>query len=124
MKNKANTKTLVIFTAFLSLFTGKLKKKGVFKMVRRKRQPIVPEARAGLDKLKAKVMKEAGYNVSEQAPDDVKYEVAKDMGVQLEKGYNGQITSKDAGRVGGQIGGRMVKELIQQAKANLGKQVH
>jgi hypothetical protein len=68
-------------------------------------------------------MKEAGYNVSEQAPDDVKYEVAKDMGVQLQKGYNGQITSKDAGRVGGQIGGRMVKELIQQAKANLGKQV-
>ncbi|ANX13001.1 alpha/beta hydrolase [Fictibacillus arsenicus] len=91
-------------------------------MARRKRQPIVPEAREGLDKLKAKVMREAGYNVSEQSPDDVKYEVAKDMGVQLGKGYNGTITSKDAGRVGGQIGGRMVKELIQQAKANLGKQ--
>jgi small acid-soluble spore protein D (minor alpha/beta-type SASP) len=91
-------------------------------MARRKRQPIVPEAREGLDKLKARVMREAGYNVSEKAPDDVKYEVAKDMGVQLGKGYNGQITSKDAGRVGGQIGGRMVKELIQQAKANLGKQ--
>ncbi|MCM3730797.1 alpha/beta-type small acid-soluble spore protein [Fictibacillus nanhaiensis] len=91
-------------------------------MARRKRQPIVPEAREGLDKLKAKVMREAGYNVSEKSPDDVKYEVAKDMGVSLEKGYNGKITSKDAGRVGGQIGGRMVKELIQQAKANLGKQ--
>jgi small acid-soluble spore protein D (minor alpha/beta-type SASP) len=91
-------------------------------MARRKRQPIVPEAREGLDKLKAKVMREAGYNVSEKSPDDVKYEVAKDMGVSLEKGYNGKITSKDAGRIGGQIGGRMVKELIQQAKANLGKQ--
>lgn len=91
-------------------------------MARRKRQPVVPEAREALDKLKAKVMKEAGYNVSEKSPDDVKYEVAKDMGVQLDKGYNGTITSKDAGRVGGKIGGRMVKELIQQAKANLGKQ--
>ncbi|RZT22260.1 MULTISPECIES: alpha/beta-type small acid-soluble spore protein [Fictibacillus] len=92
-------------------------------MARRKRQPVVPEAREALDKLKAKVMKEAGYNVSEKSPDDVKYEVAKDMGVQLGKGYNGTITSKDAGRVGGQIGGRMVKELIQQAKANLNKEV-
>jgi small acid-soluble spore protein D (minor alpha/beta-type SASP) len=89
-------------------------------MARRRRKPLVPEAREGLDQLKAKVMREAGYKVSH--PDDVKYEVAKDVGVTLDQGYNGQITAKDAGRVGGQIGGRMVKELIQQAKANLGKQ--
>jgi small acid-soluble spore protein D (minor alpha/beta-type SASP) len=89
-------------------------------MARKKRKPIVPEAREGLDQLKARVMREEGYRFTD--PDDVKYEVARDIGVSLGKGYNGQITASDAGRVGGKIGGRMVKELIMQAKQNLGKQ--
>lgn len=38
-----------------------------------------------------------------------KFEVANELGVPLQKGYNGQLSSKDAGSIGGQ----MVKKMIQ-----------
>ncbi len=41
-----------------------------------------------------------------------KYEVASEVGVNLKDGYNGDISAKDAGK----IGGNMVKKLIQQAE--------
>ena len=41
-----------------------------------------------------------------------KYEVANEVGVNLKQGYNGDLSSRDAGRIGGQ----MVKKLIQQAE--------
>ena len=41
--------------------------------------------------------------------DQMKYEVASELGVNLKQGYNGDLTSKDAGRVGGQI----VKKVFQ-----------
>jgi len=50
---------------------------------------LVPDARAGLDKFKM--------------------EAASDVGVNLKQGYNGDLTSKQAGSVGGQ----MVKKMIQ-----------
>ena len=50
---------------------------------------LVPEARAALDKLKM--------------------EAATEVGVNLKQGYNGDITAKQAGSVGGQ----MVKKMIQ-----------
>ena len=56
---------------------------------------VVPEAREALDKFK--------------------YEVASEVGVNLKNGYNGDISAKDAGR----IGGNMVKKLIQQAENNM-----
>ena len=43
-----------------------------------------------------------------------KYEVASEVGVNLKDGYNGDISARDAGRIGGQ----MVKKLIQQAENN------
>ena len=45
----------------------------------------------------------------------MKYEVAKEVGVPLKQGYNGDLSSKDAGRVGG----NMVRKLIQQAENNM-----
>ena len=33
----------------------------------------------------------------------MKYEVANEIGVNLKQGYNGDLSSKDAGRIGGQI---------------------
>lgn len=33
----------------------------------------------------------------------MKYEVAKEVGVPLKEGYNGDITSREAGRIGGTI---------------------
>ena len=50
-----------------------------------------PQARAALDKFK--------------------YEVANELGVNLKQCYNGDLTSKQAG----QIGGEMVKKLVAKA---------
>ncbi|UZJ79079.1 alpha/beta-type small acid-soluble spore protein [Fictibacillus sp. KU28468] len=91
-------------------------------MARRSRRPLVPEAREALDQLKAQVMRDVGYQVDPSQPDAVKFEVAKDVNVPLQNDYNGQLTAKQAGTVGGQIGGRMVSELIRQAKQHLNKQ--
>jgi small acid-soluble spore protein D (minor alpha/beta-type SASP) len=77
-----------------------------------RRKILVPEARVGLDLLKAKLS-------NTQSPDDSKYEVAKEVGVPLKHGYNGELTSHQAGKVGGSIGGRMVKELVKMAQENI-----
>ena len=44
-----------------------------------------------------------------------KYEVANEVGVNLKQGYNGDLSSKDAGK----IGGNMVRKLIQQAESQM-----
>ncbi|MEH7383819.1 alpha/beta-type small acid-soluble spore protein [Bacillus sp. JJ1521] len=90
-------------------------------MARRKRRPLVPEAREELDQLKASVMKKQGYKTDPANPDSVKYEVARDLGIPLNDNYNGNLTSKQAGKVGGNIGGNMVKEMIRMAQENLNK---
>ncbi|SOC09473.1 small acid-soluble spore protein alpha/beta type [Ureibacillus xyleni] len=82
-------------------------------MGRRSRNKIlVPEARQGLDELKAKV---AGTT----NPDQAKFEIAEEIGVPLKEGYNGKLTSEEAGKVGGRLGGNMVKELVKMAQENL-----
>lgn len=53
---------------------------------------LVPEARAALDRFKM--------------------EAASEVGVTLAQGYNGNLTSKQAGSVGGQ----MVKKMIQSVE--------
>ena len=58
-------------------------------------QKVVPEAREALDRFK--------------------YEVASEVGVNLKQGYNGDISARDAGRIGGQ----MVRKMIQQAENNM-----
>ncbi|RXT13618.1 alpha/beta-type small acid-soluble spore protein [Ammoniphilus sp. CFH 90114] len=80
---------------------------------------LIPEARAGLQKLKQDVMKNEGYQVNQA--DDVKFEVAKELGIPLQKGYNGHLEAKDAGSIGGKIGGNMVKEMIRMAQEQLRK---
>ncbi len=49
------------------------------------------------------------------ALDKFKYEVASEVGVNLKEGYNGEISAKDAGK----IGGNMVKKMIEQAERNM-----
>lgn len=84
-----------------------------------RRRLLVPEAKDALQQLKGKVMAEAGYQVDPNAPDQVKYEVAKDLNIPLKAKNNGELRSEQAGQIGGQIGGRMVKELIRTAQQNL-----
>ena len=49
----------------------------------------VPEAKAAMDKFKT--------------------EVASELGVNLKEGYNGDLTSREAGSIGGEMVRRMVK---------------
>lgn len=74
----------------------------------RRRKPLVPGAQRGLDALKARVAQVAD-------PLQAKYEVAQELQVPLQRGYNGQLTSHDAGRIGGRLGGSMVKEMVRMA---------
>ena len=55
----------------------------------------VPEARAAMDRFKM--------------------EAAQEVGVNLKEGYNGDLTSREAGSVGGQ----MVKKMIESYEKNL-----
>lgn len=82
-----------------------------------KRRPLVPEARGALNQLKTDVMKKQGYQAKSQ--ENIKYEVAKEVNVPLKEGYNGQLTSEQAGKVGGPIGGHMVKEMIRMAQEQM-----
>lgn len=56
---------------------------------------LVPEAREALDKFKM--------------------EAAAEVGVNLKQGYNGHLTSREAGSVGGQ----MVKKMIESYENNM-----
>ncbi|MBD2865223.1 alpha/beta-type small acid-soluble spore protein [Paenibacillus oceani] len=89
---------------------------------RSRRTPIVPEAGKSLDAFKVAVMKQEGYAVSPEQPDHVKFEVARTLGIPLTSGDNGQLTTEDAGKIGGQIGGAMVREMIKMAREQLKKQ--
>ncbi|SDM17086.1 alpha/beta-type small acid-soluble spore protein [Sediminibacillus halophilus] len=78
----------------------------------RRNKILVPGAREGLDKLKAKVSKS-------QTPENAKYETAEEQGIDLKHGYNGDMKAKDAGKIGGKIGGSMVKEMIEMAEKQM-----
>ena len=56
---------------------------------------VVPEAKAAMEKFKM--------------------EAAQDVGVNLKQGYNGDLTSKQAGSIGGQ----MVKKMIESYENGL-----
>ena len=56
---------------------------------------LVPEAKAALDQFKM--------------------EAANEVGVNLTQGYNGNLTSKQAGSIGGQ----MVKKMVESYENNL-----
>ena len=53
-----------------------------------------------------------------QALDNMKYEIAGELGINLKKGYNGDLPSRQAGY----IGGYMVKRLIEQAERGMANQ--
>ncbi|XEC93336.1 alpha/beta-type small acid-soluble spore protein [Paenibacillus tarimensis] len=90
-------------------------------MARRRRQHLVQGAEQGLNTLKANLMRQQGYAVDPNRPDDVKFEVAKTLGVPLKAGDNGELTTEQAGKVGGNIGGPMVREMIRLAQETLTK---
>ena len=59
----------------------------------------VPEAKAAMDRFKT--------------------EVASELGVNLKEGYNGDLTSKEAGSIGGEMVRRMIKKQEEYMKSAL-----
>lgn len=53
---------------------------------------------------------------AKEAMNKFKMEVANEVGVNLKQGYNGDLTSRQAGT----IGGNMVKKMIHQAESQMG----
>ena len=49
------------------------------------------------------------------ALDNMKFEIARELGLNFKQGYNGDLSSRD----NGYVGGYMVKRLIQQAENQL-----
>ncbi|KAJ49834.1 hypothetical protein BD780_001949 [Clostridium tetanomorphum] len=64
-------------------------------MANRNNRVLVPEAKEGLNRFKM--------------------ESAKEVGVNLTNGYNGNLTSREAGSVGG----NMVKKMVEAYERNL-----
>ena len=52
---------------------------------------------------------------AKQLLNNMKYEVASEVGVNLQQGYNGDIPAREAGR----IGGNMVKKMIAYAETSM-----
>ncbi len=52
---------------------------------------------------------------AKRSMDQFKTEVANSMNVDLKQGYNGDLTSREAGS----IGGEMVKRMIRYAESNM-----
>ena len=59
----------------------------------------------------------SSINVPEarQAMEQFKQQAASEVGVNLKQGYNGDLTSREAGSVGGQ----MVKKMIESYEQNM-----
>lgn len=55
---------------------------------------------------------------AKQAMYNMKHEVANELGITLNQGYNGNLSSKDAG----QIGGNMVKKMIEAQERQMSGQ--
>ena len=85
-----------VVCSFLRCSIGaKLGKGEVSNMSKKSNRINVPEAREAMDKFKM--------------------EAANEVGVDLKEGYNGHLTSREAGSVGGQ----MVKKMIESYERNL-----
>ncbi len=52
---------------------------------------------------------------AKEALDKFKYEIASEIGVNLKQGYNGELTSAQAGSVGGE----MVKRMIERQEQSM-----
>lgn len=59
--------------------------------------------------------KKSSVPQARDALDKFKMEAARDVGVNLKNGYNGDLTSKEAGSVGGQ----MVKKMVDSYENGL-----
>ena len=55
-----------------------------------------------------------------QAMYNMKHEIANELGIQLNQGYNGNLSSKDAGQIGGNMVKKMIEAQERQMSGNAG----
>lgn len=58
---------------------------------------------------------------AKEAMNRFKEEVASELGVPLKKGYNGELTSAQAGSIGGQMVKRMIQKQEEQMSSGMSK---
>lgn len=63
----------------------------------------------------------ARSKISTGLGDRFKFEIAEELGITLRHGDNGNMTAREAGRIGGRIGGNMVKVMIRHAEEALAR---
>ena len=51
---------------------------------------------------------------SRNALSNMKFEIAKEFGINLKDGYNGDLTAREAGTIGGEVTKRLIKMAEQQ----------
>lgn len=116
---------------------------------RRRRTLLVPEARAALDDLRSSVVVQQSYSQEKATVGELSPEVsqpalpagnqsgvvgqpfsgsvqgvAQNLGVSYQATGNGNMTTRQAGRIGGAIGGSMIQRLIVIAEQELTKRPH
>ncbi|MBE3552858.1 MAG: alpha/beta-type small acid-soluble spore protein [Kyrpidia tusciae] len=85
----------------------------------RRRRILVPEARPALDRLKRDLMEEKGFTSDQGRDQPLEEQVAGRLGIPLGKGDDGDLTTRQAGKVGGAMGGPLVRKLIEMAQQQL-----
>ena len=70
----------------------------------------------GENKMATKNSNRINVPEARQAMENMKQEVASELGITLNKGYNGNLSSKDAGH----IGGNMVRKMIEAQERTMG----
>ena len=65
-------------------------------------------------------MSKSKINVPEakQAMENFKMEAANEVGVNLKQGYNGDLTARQAGSIGGQMVKKMIEDYENKIKQN------
>ena len=55
---------------------------------------------------------------AKDALSNMKFEIARELGVNLKQGYNGDLTARDTGYVGGYMVKKMIEDYERQASGN------
>lgn len=98
-----------------------------------RRRILNPLAQKALQDMKLEIAEEMGYfhhqlqqdrvREYEEALNKRKFEVARELGIDLKDGDNGDLRSKDAGAIGGHlgghIGGEMVRRMVRMAQEKM-----
>ena len=61
---------------------------------------------------------------AQEAVDQLKIEIANELGVNLKHGYNGDLTSREAGSIGGEMVKKMVAQAANQMQSNQSNQTN